>query len=448
MASIKKVNVTDLLINTENYRYESVENQKEAIDKIIADQGNKLYNLAESIIKYGLNPNETLQVYRSPQDPTKYIVLEGNRRIVALKLLLNPELIEDSNLSSLKLKFEKLSKEYKKNLVYHVDCNCYDDPKEADYWIAIKHGSGNEGVGTERWNAHQRARFEQKTQGKTNLALDILSLLKESSYIPKELRDNLKNVKLTSLDRLVADPQVKEFLGIEYSKGTITANLEEKEVMKGLEKIARDCLDPNFKVKTIYNKADRRTYLDSFPASSRPSQNTVAEKPWIFTENKIKSINPNQKIIKVIPKDRKILIPKSCKLEINIPKINDIYHELRRVNLENFTNATAVLLRVFVELSIDAFLEKKQLAYKKDSGRSKLRHKVSAVADYLEKNSLIDKNKLKGIRTATSNDNSIMGIDTWHAYLHNKSYSPTPQYLRTTWNNIQDFIEKLWENMV
>lgn len=56
------IKVTDLEVNPENYRFEEQGSQKEAIEMMIEDQDNDLYNLAKDIIENGLNPNDKIQV--------------------------------------------------------------------------------------------------------------------------------------------------------------------------------------------------------------------------------------------------------------------------------------------------------------------------------------------------------------------------------------------------
>ena len=48
--------MTSLFVNTENYRFEPLSSQKEAIDKMIEDQGDKLYSLVDDIVTNGLSP--------------------------------------------------------------------------------------------------------------------------------------------------------------------------------------------------------------------------------------------------------------------------------------------------------------------------------------------------------------------------------------------------------
>ena len=41
---VKTIKLTSLFVNTENYRFEPLSSQKEAIDKMVEDQGDKLYS--------------------------------------------------------------------------------------------------------------------------------------------------------------------------------------------------------------------------------------------------------------------------------------------------------------------------------------------------------------------------------------------------------------------
>ena len=91
---IRMIKLTSLFVNTENYRFEPLSSQKEAIDKMIEDQGDKLYSLVDDIVTNGLSPVDLIIVTPN-EDSNKYVVLEGNRRITSLKLLNNPTLIDD-----------------------------------------------------------------------------------------------------------------------------------------------------------------------------------------------------------------------------------------------------------------------------------------------------------------------------------------------------------------
>lgn len=450
MAKYKKIKLTALLVNTENYRFETVASQKEAIDRMLEDQGENLFNLAEHIIKNGLNPNDRIEVVASNHDKAKFIVLEGNRRTITLKLLNNPDLIEGSKFSGLKKRFKKLHEANKVALINEVDCIVYDDPNDADIWIGLKHGYGTSGVFTDTWGPLQKQRFNERTEGKTSTSLQIINLIKKSPDIPSEIKANVEKVKTTNLDRLINDPDVRDFLGIEVNNGVIQSAIDQKEVIKGLTQIVKDILDPKFSVKRIYNKEDRRDYVTQFPKASTPNIKKKAVKPWQFNSTTVSqpAVAPAPKL-KRNPKDRKTLLSKNCVIKISKPKVNAIYYELLKLDVTKFTNATAVLFRVFVELSVDSYIEEHTLATTPSAAKSGMnfQQKINVVANHLETKKLADVAICKGIRAAIKDSNDILGIDTWHAYVHNNKFSAKTSNLIITWDNMQDFMIILWNNI-
>ena len=58
-------------------------------------------------------------------------------------------------------------------------------------------------------------------------------------------------------------------------------------------------------------------------------------------------------------KPRATAAPAQLTLAITHQRIKDIYRELQRLKVEDFANAGAVLLRVFLELTVDHFLKAK-----------------------------------------------------------------------------------------
>lgn len=451
MASIKKIKLVNLQVNTENYRFEEVLNQKEAIEKMIENQGEKLISLIEDILKYGLNPNDKIQVTTSKHDNAKYNVLEGNRRTVALKLLNMPDLIENEKFSSLKKKFKRLHEENKSNLINEVECTVYDDPKEAEHWIGVKHGYGVVGVATDNWDPYQKDRYKEKTTGRSSLVYQAIKLLQVSEGVPREVKDNLDKLNTSNLKRLLDDPSVRNMLGIEVHKGVLSSKIDEKEVIKGLSKIVLDVLDTNFRVKDIYTKLDREDYIKNFDGRSKPNLAVKSDSPWEFngSSSSGQANEPLTTKTRANPRDRKKLIPKSCSLKISSPRINRMYHELQNLDVEKFANASAISLRVFVELSVDCYIEEHKLTTALSSAKSgkDFQQKVFTTASHLESKKLADPAICKGIRLEVKDSNSLLGVDTLHAYIHNHRLSPTPQNLVITWDNIQPFIEKVWANI-
>jgi hypothetical protein len=434
MQTTKRIKVSDLLVSTENPRFDTMAGQKEAIEKMIEELGDKLHVLGRHIIDNGLNPADIIQVSVSSHDKTKYNVLEGNRRVVALKMLSHPDLVDAPGHAGLKKKFKKLHDDHKTAIPKDANCLVWDDPGEANKWIKLKHTGENDGAGTVNWSNQQQQRFDEKMEGKSPLSLQVVKLLGASADVPTD-------IKMTNLSRMLADPEVRDVMGLQVSKGLLYSEVDKGEVLKGLTKLVEDILRPGFNVNTIYTKEDRRAYLTKFGKGHKPNLKKTADKPWDFNDGRSttggKAVKPKKN-----PNHRNALIPKACVLKISNPKLNELYYELQRLNVHKHKHSCSVAFRVFVELSLDCYVEEKKLAVPKT-----LFHKVTDVANHLESNNLADKSICKGIRSAINNPHDLMGTHTWNAYVHNSKFSPTPQNLITSWNNMQPFMEKVWENI-
>ncbi|MBS1324172.1 MAG: hypothetical protein HPY97_08475 [Rikenellaceae bacterium] len=456
---IKTIKLTSLFVNTENYRFEPLSSQKEAIDKMVEDQEDKLYSLVDDIVTNGLSPVDLIIVTPS-EDSNKYIVLEGNRRITSLKLLNNPTLIDDKY-TSLRKKFQKLQKD-KANIVSElksISCAVFENPAEADIWIKRKHSGELNGVGTVTWNAQQKQRFEEKTEGKSSIPLQIITLLKSQDNVPENIKDSLSKLNITNLQRLMSDPYVREHLGLEINNGTLVSKIQVSEVIKGLLKVVTDILNPEFKVSDIYNREKRKQYIDSFSKDQKPDLSNETYEQWsiqdIVNEDGKSQINnepkETQKDKSKKPKTRVGLVPKNLVLHINNPKLNKIFGELKQIPVRTCPNASSVLLRVFLELSVDAYLEKYDLVKNNaitacSSGES-LQGKVSKVLNHMTQLGIMSNDLSKGIRSEINDKNSVLSIESLNAYVHNEFFYPKADNLVIGWDNIETFFVSLWESI-
>jgi len=451
MASNKRVKLTSLLVNKENYRFEVLSSQRDAIEKIIEDQGMNLYNLAEHILKYGLNPNDKIQLYESEEEVGKYIVLEGNRRTVTLKILQNPDLIEGTRFEELKRKITKLREANKANLISEIDAVVYDDAVEADVWIGIKHGYGLSGVTTETWGTIAKQRFGEKIGEGSTMLLQVVNRLKSSNHVDDTVKSAVDKIYPTNLERLIGDPYVRETLGIDLVNKKLESQLEEAEIMKGLTKLINGLMKPDFTVDLIKFKNQRKEYIDKLFSDEKPDRTKLAATKWLFEAPpevpKPKPTPPPKP--KPNPRDRFVLIPKDCLMKISNPKVNSIYHELQKLDLRYFPIAGGVLLRVFVELSMDVYLEKKKLIASLTAAKSgnNLEQKINLVVNHLSSLNLADAAICKGIKDSAKGKADFAGLETWHAYIHNNRITPTATNLVVTWDGIQQFMEITWANI-
>ena len=105
-------------------------------------------------------------------------------------------------------------------------------------------------------------------------------------------------------------------------------------------------------------------------------------------------------------------------------------------------NAVAVLLRAFLEMSVDEFLERKSLSWQ---GKDTLSNKIMAVVGYMEGNKILTKQALRPIKRAASDQTDAYSTTTLNGYVHNRRFTPGPDDLKATWDTLQIFFEKIWQ---
>lgn len=119
--ALRIIKVNDILNYYENPRHAVAMSEKDTLKKLFAAVGNQyMLNLAEDINNNGLLPNQQLVVVYN-DEIKKYVVYEGNRRIAAIKLLLNLSLFDFLDAASY-ARAEKLTKKIK-NPIFEVPCS-------------------------------------------------------------------------------------------------------------------------------------------------------------------------------------------------------------------------------------------------------------------------------------------------------------------------------------
>jgi hypothetical protein len=133
-------------------------NDKEAINRLLAEGYTQMLALARDLVERGeANPTELPIVIGHG---SKYLVLEGNRRVAALKLLGDPHLADDARQRAA---FERL-KSNRNQPPATLYCAVAEDRDEADPWITLRHTGANDGVGVRVWSAEQNARHRRRMQ--------------------------------------------------------------------------------------------------------------------------------------------------------------------------------------------------------------------------------------------------------------------------------------------
>lgn len=446
-----EISISQLLLDTQNPRLADTQSsQRDAIRAMTFAQAEKIMSLAQHIVENGTNP-ANLPIVMPSGNEGMFFVLDGNRRVTALKLLESPLMAEGIlNPSSLE-KLKALSAKFAKNPITELNCIVVPDREAADVWIQLIHRGQNDGAGLVPWDGQVSARYDARKTGSKSIALQVLDFVKENAPLNQDTQKQIDNGKfpITNLERLLGTPYVRKKLGIETQNGSAVITHPPEEVLKGLTRMVDDLGTGRVTVSDIKRQDQRIDYINGFDKNElpEPSKELDTVQPLESPIN-APQVNANSPKAKGIAKNRLTLIPKDCKLVIagqHHHRINKIYLELKKLIVDDFPNASAVMMRVFIELSMDYYLTEKVLWSEPQIQNSSLAQKLTGVANHFENNGIMSQEQLAPIRKA-SGGQTILAASTknLNGFVHNRFYSPIPSELKIAWDDIQLFIEKVW----
>lgn len=197
----KTIKVTDIHLDQENPRFPPVNSQREAIDAMLTDQGEKIATLALDIYQNGLNPSVKLILFKEGK---QFVDGDGNRRLTALKILETPSLAD--GFPKIRKRIDAILKR-PGDVPTEVGCVIFSDRVAARHWILVNHDGEQEGRGQIKWDAEQKDRFERKP----SIGLEALDLLTHKGLITDA---DKAQVNKSTLDRLLSYKEVKSDLSI------------------------------------------------------------------------------------------------------------------------------------------------------------------------------------------------------------------------------------------
>lgn len=157
-----QLKIDDLVLDNDNPRITHAEGQQQTLQKVVKDQKTKLVRLAESIVEHGLSPIERFMVMEVSRKPRRYIALEGNRRVAALRLLTNPAVMTGLDMpNGMQRSMERLAKVFDRSQVEPIDGHEVGSREEGRYWIELRHNGEDQGRGVVGWKPIVAARFRK-----------------------------------------------------------------------------------------------------------------------------------------------------------------------------------------------------------------------------------------------------------------------------------------------
>lgn len=470
--------VSQLDLDTTNPRTNPEENQTAAMNSLISveKEGEKIYALAQDICEIGsLDPGDRLYVIKSLLEAGRYVVLDGNRRLTALRLLSQSGLLDRDDIGvsgSLRQRFKRLQRDYKDRWPTEVDVVVFADRATANRFIRLRHTGENSGAGRSAWSALQVARFDgtgtwkclESLRDEKTLNLDVLNQLERSEFA------------ITNFDRVAGSAGFQERFGFSIGKNSFSISGDKQRAFAALSRLASDVVIGLVDSRGDFAKAkDMKKYFDEVEAALRqPASPSPAAAPSAGSANDDKNVStsnaahhsaprspgndsnpaPSSSTSPIAPstsappspvrkkRDLKYLIEKRDLSTVTNQKCRAIVEELKNtVQVGISPYASALLLRSLQELTAQLYLEAFGLKVSDKSAN------IEQAANHLLSKPHPTTDPVNRLELAKSFKTSSATYGELSATAHSTLSTVSPDHVRATWKNIGGGMDLLWKRI-
>ncbi|WP_143661195.1 hypothetical protein [Streptomyces sp. ms115] len=417
--------VTDLSLDRQNPRHDvSTPTTREAIAALLEADPEKWVNLAQDIAAVGLNPTELTIVVEEEGD---MVVIEGNRRVSALKALLEPDLVDHPGIRQ---QIGIIARRHRSTIPRTVRCVVSPSREAARHWIVLRHTGENQGVGVVRWNHEQVTRYAKK-KNPSERALRFIHQVAAWYADDRDLLENVEKVRtsrLTTLARVLSDPKIRHSLGIEFTQDGILADYTPEAMHGSIRKIFSD-LASHLSVSLIKSKEQRREYIgtlqDHLPQNSdrlaqpRLVKSTEEKKPALQT-----SATPSASAQEIQPKNPATKRPSEDKrvfqnviLRNVSSRTSKVLNEAKKVTIAESPNVAAIMIRAVIDITVSEAAERQGWRRRQDKLRDRIRVALSHIDPENQDRDLDEARRM-------SQNDGALSVKNLHAFMHQWAVEP------------------------
>lgn len=450
MVEYLELSIDELLLDQDNPRLGSVNSQSEALEAIVHLNEGHFRSMMLSIKNNGLDPGDNLYVIEEDEGDD-FIVLEGNRRLSALMVLNNADLLDGTEVpSAIKKSLVRAASGFDRKNVEPIRCVRFEHRQDANQWIYRRHTGAADGEGRISWGPLEVQRFSGDRS-----VLDVIDFVGRNADYSDEEWESTKSViesrKSSNIARLLESGPGRKHLGILVATGgdekTPMLGSEPKWALKVLRRIIEDVRDGIVDSRDLNKATDIEAYFKGLSKDLQPSK-SKKRVPRAFKDidlkprrrKEAKGVKTKTKT-KKIPRPRTTLAPKRHPFNIpNSTKGQSLLREAGSLNADKFALSAAFLLRAFVELSISDYMVTNKIPKKEKNAKGNMVElDATQCADRVLKH-IVSQDRsmnadLRGFRNNLLTKTSPTSIQSLNGFVHNKFQIPTPDALRAAWDS-------------
>lgn len=377
------LSIDNLKLDVKNPRfsYQSTKemNQTEIVKYLV--ENHAVYELAKAIAINGYLLNEEPIVCK---DGDSYVVLEGNRRVAACKILINPY----------KFLSPQRAKELSKYNSIAEKIRCYISPtrRDADALIYNKHT----GIPLQKWDKVSQDAFLANLLQSENLSVEQVAykLSVPASEIRKALRRHaihqysiklfqsepyeLEQIQeqgfpITNFERFYDDERGVNFLGLTFgSNGEIQKRLPEEEFNRRFKFIVNQILSQDLTSRTFNNEDDKKEYFSTIQNYDKDKFDldiALLQMP-LTTQNECALENSSSETKESGDGETSVKIKRIRKKsglfagynwgDTGVSKLDALFNSLKELAYKKHMDMAGIALRCYVDMLVYEFLRVKK----------------------------------------------------------------------------------------
>jgi hypothetical protein len=449
------------------------------VEELLSDDAEKkdLLRLIKSITEDGFIPLDPIVVWKD-ENNQKYYVAEGNRRVIALKLLRNPEKAPQS----IRPIIRKHAGNIELSNIEKIYVNVAPSFDEAEWYISQRNSASSL---QRKWSNEQQKRWVEglykKHDGNINKLMSVTKLTKselESTIRLLYIKDYIKlpevrshltedefdlakshRFKISILERFFSLSDARTAWGVKYDGFNVKIISNKQSFYKAFAALIKKIISENDDINnggisTRFKKDDLDTILNGLPSVSfenadidNTNNDSKVNEPEESTskDTSSPSNSPENNDIRG-NNGRKKLIPHNCVLDTNNPKLKELFTDLGKLSFTR-KHSISVVLRVFFDLSVLEYIESEGIKssieeqFKKELKNIILKNKL----EYIKQNQELNKSSQRVIKKLLNPEASHYSLDTLNGYIHgNETHYSTKEFLNGFW----DFLYPLFESLL
>lgn len=447
-------------------------NLRDYVEDIIQEDGDKksFMDLIRSIATNGFIPADPIVVWQD-ENNDRFYVAEGNRRVVALKLLRNPMKAP----REIRGTVTRLANEWER--IDKIAVNIAPSFEDAEWYISQRNSTSSI---QQKWSRLQQMRWIKSLYEKYADTQDVL--VQKSSMSLSEIEQIIRYVRLLNLveeeqvksaltdaeykaatshtfpitifERFFNLTKVRETWGFEFD-GTKIIFKNKTGFLTAFTEVIRRIVSnkPDYKLDTRNVSADKIDDLlkklpkvdveasDPYEVGAKTEIEPEAEERPEYPEPKPKPRSLKGDI------NRNRLILECYNLNTTEARLSQLFGELKRLSVNRYTSVCAAAVRIFLELAVLDYIQSEGLEaqMRKDFKNDFKKILLKSRLDYLSRNSHLKSNpKVCKILKDLINEKETYTLDILNGYVHSKDTEYlNKQYLNGFWDHIFPLLQAI-----